>query len=173
MIHPKTQGTPGTMFRLWKAEETSRSRTDLPDAITPIHLDVYDGTFNKRKTSQSDWTINAVTFLHLGFAAAPSQNASVCHMKPEPLSHDCIVDPTLPSSTLHPRQSSVPLRLFPWQLPWQQPLLDQAPIHGMTLEWPLHGSLKHTDVEKETQNGVIILIIMMTKIGHFKISDDT
>lgn len=66
--------------------------------------------------------------------------------------------PYLSSSTLQFRQSSVPLPVFPWQLLWQQPPLDQPPIHGVTLEWPLHGSVKRTHVDKEIQEGVIIMI---------------
>lgn len=119
-------------------------------------------TVNKWKTNRCDWTISPLIFLRLG-----SAHASVCHMRA-----DCRVNPTFPSSTFQSRQSPLPVRLFPWQLPWQQPLLAQAPIHGMTLEWPLHGSLKPTNVDQEAQNSVIWLIIMMIVIGHFKLSDD-
>lgn len=62
--------------------------------------------------------------------------------------------PYLSSSVLQFRQSSMPLRLFPWQLPWQQPPLDQPPIHGMKLEWPLRGSVKRTNVDKEIKEDV-------------------
>lgn len=64
----------------------------------------------------------------------------------------------LSSSTLQFRQSSMPLPVFPWQLLWQQPLLDQPPIRGVTLEWPLHGLVKRTHLDKEIQEGVIIMI---------------
>lgn len=59
--------------------------------------------------------------------------------------------PYLSSSILQFRQSSMPSRLFPWQLPWRQPPLDQSPIHGMTLEWPLHGSVNHTNMDMDKE----------------------
>lgn len=76
-----------------------------------------DATGNELKTSRSDWTISPPTFPTFGICCRPIPNASVCHTDPEPLSHDFRVDPTFPSSTLQSRQSSVPLRLFAWQLP--------------------------------------------------------
>lgn len=66
--------------------------------------------------------------------------------------------PYLSSSTLQFRQSSVPLPVFPWQLLWQQPLLDQPAIHEVTLESPLHESLKRTHLDGEKYKGVIMMI---------------
>lgn len=87
------------------------------------------------------------------------------HFFPHFLSHETwLTEPWLysgpypSSSTLQFRQSSVPLPVFPWQLLWQQPPLDQPPIHGVTLEWPLYGSGKGMHLDKEKQEGVIIMI---------------
>lgn len=70
--------------------------------------------------------------------------------------------PTSHQALLNSGNHPCPLCLFAWQLPWQQPLLDQPPIHGMTLEWPLHGSVKHTNVDKEIQEGVLTIVITDT-----------
>lgn len=101
-----------------------------------------------------------VIFRHLEIGAAISQ----MFFSPF-LSHGTLLTklqlysgPHLSSNTLQLRQSSVPLPVFPWQLLWQQPPLDQPPIHKVTLEWPLHGSVKFNHLDKGIQEGVIIMI---------------
>lgn len=69
------------------------------------------------------------------------------------------------SSTLQFRQSSVPLPVFPWQLLWQQPPLDQPPIHGVTLEWPLYGSGKAMHLDKEKQRVIITIREMLISLN--------
>lgn len=114
---------------------------------------------------QSVWQL----FLHLGFAAAPSQ---MLLFVTRTLSRwAVIVEWTLPShqALFSPGNHPCPYVCSPGSCHDNSLCL----IRLLFMEWHLNDHfMNHTNVDKEIQNGVItLIIIMMAIIGHLKISD--